>query len=264
MSGGTGKPGGYREGSMSRPFCSSSSRLVCSSLLLAVGALAAWTHFGSPVVGEHLSSAAMVLSPARSPARQADDLYHWPRLPVRVFIAADSKQEKQWARTATAGFDEWVRATRGIVSYTQVYAAPDAQITVRFVPAPTVPGHPGLVGLTTTFWLNQVLQEAEIVLATGGKTPGDLQTAAAHELGHALGISGHSSDPDDLMFPAPIRHGHWDGGTNAASAHPVTGRDLAILERCYPTLFAATSASDGKNSPVPYQTRPAATDDKAQ
>ncbi len=209
---------------MLRPFCSSFSRLVCSFLLLAIGTVAAWMHLDGAFPGDHLSTAAMVVSPGQPRSEAVDDLDDWPQLPVRVFIAADSGQEKQWARTATAGFDQWVRATRGVVSYTRVDAASDAQITVRFVPVPIVPGHPGLVGLTTTFWLDHVLQEAEIVLATGGKTPGDLQTAAAHEFGHALGISGHSRDPDDLMFPAPIRHGGSDRAQ--ASGPPTRSRNV--------------------------------------
>jgi len=202
------------------------SLFALAALALALAAISFSSRAGHASAGERGGGNA---APSSADAR---DLYHWPQLPVRIFIAANGAQQQAWARTALGGFDEWVRATHGRVGYQQVDSPAQAQITVHFVSASTVPEHPDLVGLTTTYWIGSVLQSAEIVLATGQKSRSELQTAAAHELGHALGIRGHSDNPDDLMFSAPVQ-GH------PSAAHPVTNRDLNTLRYCYPSLFAS-------------------------
>lgn len=74
-------------------------------------------------------------------------------------------------------------------------------------------------------------------LATGEATPGDIVSTAAHEFGHALGIQGHSDDPDDLMYPSETRFYSADGERLPAPDRPVTARDLNTLRACYPLLL---------------------------
>ena len=38
----------------------------------------------------------------------------------------------------------------------------------------------------------------------------DIYETVLHEMGHALGLGGHSPDPDDIMY-ASIRHGGTEG-----------------------------------------------------
>jgi predicted Zn-dependent protease len=198
--------------------------LVC--VMSSLAGLAVAAQSGQPIIVKQ-GMAALSL-----PAPDTTELFHWSHLPVNIFIAAGNGQEQKWSQVVAAGFDEWVQASHGVVTYRLVDSASKAQITVRFVSSSTIPCCPNLVGLTTTSWTGPVLQSAEIVLATGQKSPSDLQTAAAHELGHALGICGHSDNPADLMFSAPIR-------VPASPARPVTDRDLDSLKRCYPALFAS-------------------------
>jgi len=47
-----------------------------------------------------------------------------------------------------------------------------------------------------------------------------LATTTAHELGHALGLFLHSSDPDDLMYGRP-------------TADALSPRDVATLQTLY-------------------------------
>lgn len=214
--------------------------LASLALLLVAGLCSPSARLERGSAGERRNvSGAVPSNGALAPAEE--DLYHWRQLPVRLFISVEKPEEQPWARVATAGFDEWVAATGGVVGYMRVDDPSHAQITVRFVPTEFVPGHPDLVGLTTLFWIGPVLQKAEIILATGQKSPSDLQTAAAHELGHALGIRGHSEDEAALMYPAPIRPTE-DGAPAPEIAHPVTARDLALLKLCYPALFPAKTA----------------------
>lgn len=197
---------------------------------------------------------------AQSPMPALRDYYHWPRLPVRVFIATESGPERQWARTAQAGFDEWVGATDGVVGYRLVRLPGQAQVRVRFAPGATVPEHPDLVGVTTTYWTGPVLESAEIVLATDRRTSAELQTVAAHEFGHALGIRGHSGNPEDLMFPSLIRCLPPKGAAPSCLGYSVTKHDLDNLKRCYPALLVGQADRPEEQAARAGSTRPGGDD----
>jgi hypothetical protein len=166
-----------------------------------------------------------------------DRLLHWPRLPVRVFVATHGPDEEQDGRDTLAGFDLWVRATGGVIRYTIVSSPGEADITVRFTSAATVPGAAGAVGATDVHYAGATLRRADMRLATGNTLPEELRSVAAHEFGHALGIQGHSDDPSDLMFPAMTRYYSALNEHLPSPVRPVTRRDLNTLKLCYPRLF---------------------------
>ncbi len=132
-----------------------------------------------------------------------------------------------------AGFDQWVHASRGFVQYQVVTKPIQAEIVVTFLPDGSVPNQGGSCGHTTMTFLTLTLKSANVLLATTGVTPTDLQAIAAHEFGHALGIDGHSDDPDDLMYAVLT---HSPDGELSLPAHSVTVRDLNTLKVCYPAF----------------------------
>ncbi len=113
-------------------------------------------------------------------APTVDRLLHWPRLPVRVFVATHGPDEEQNGRDALAGFDAWVRATGGVIRYVIVSSPGGANITVRFTPAATVSGAGDAVGVTDIRYAGTTLRHADMRLATGDTlrpvTPRDLNT----------------------------------------------------------------------------------------
>lgn len=171
-------------------------------------------------------------------------LLHWARFPVHVFVATHDPTEEQAARAALAGFDQWVRATSGAVRYAIVNDPARADIDVRFTPGEFLPGQPGVAGVTTvSTGRSSVLRRAYMRLATGRTTAEEMQSVAAHEFGHALGIGGHSDDPADLMYPVETRYIAPDGTPLPTPPHPLTLRDLKTLQLCYPRLFIVTPTS---------------------
>ena len=194
-----------------------------------------------------LSLALIALAASPTLCRPADAppvrLLHWAQFPVRVYLPTHGQGQAEEAQTVLAGFDEWVKASHGKVSYVRVLEAGKAEITVQLVPGRFLSAETrsvGAVGETTFYSRNGTLRKADIRLAEGAGVPEDLQTTAAHEFGHALGISGHSDDPDDLMYPVEISHFNPLDPPLPGGAATVTAHDLRMLKECYPGLFQSS------------------------
>jgi len=174
-------------------------------------------------------------------------LRRWKRLPVRVFFdTGGGAYTKERKKRALAGFDQWTTATKGAISYTFVESAAKADITVRFHPGAHLPANRYMLGQTIFATNGPWLTRAWMELATGGGIrPEDLTETAAHEWGHALGINGHSDDPDDVMSAVTTRYVLPDGRfVPPARLRSVTARDLNTLNTCYAGLFATGAAGN--------------------
>jgi predicted Zn-dependent protease len=172
-------------------------------------------------------------------------LHQWDHFPVRVSFDRSDAYSEERRKQVLAGFDEWVGATGGVLSYTVVDSddMDDADITVRLLYSPNVPPDPHTVGQTATQVRGKrTLVQARMRLATGGLTSEALTEAAAHEFGHALGINGHSDDPADLMYGSSTRILY--PATASTSDRPSrslrrpTARDINTIKAAYPERFA--------------------------
>jgi predicted Zn-dependent protease len=168
-------------------------------------------------------------------------LLHWKQMPVRIYFIPSDAAARPRREEAQDGFEEWVKATGGLISYRIVDTQAQADITVAIDAGSTVPGQHGASGNTSVLYSRDEMKHAGIEIAAGGTTPNELQEIAAHEFGHALGIDGHSDNPDDLMTPVEVRICDSLGSPIDAPAHPVTSRDLNTLKLCYSALFAASA-----------------------
>ncbi|MCA1596206.1 MAG: matrixin family metalloprotease [Chloroflexi bacterium] len=127
-------------------------------------------------------------------------LQRWNHFPLTVAFVKDGNLTPDRERLALAGFDNWVSATGSRVSYRLVASPSAADVTVKF--NPDLP-----YGVTNTTFRSNVLSHAAVSV---GIAPADghplsnedVKALAAHEFGHALGINGHSADPNDLMYPS--------------------------------------------------------------
>lgn len=167
---------------------------------------------------------------------------HWAHFPVRISLEAHGLGQTEEVPTALAGFSEWGAASHGKISFVRVSDPSKADITVQFVPGRYLAAGTQAVGETTIYSSDGVLKKASMRLAEGAMLPEELQATAAHEFGHALGISGHSSDPDDVMYPVETVHFDAQEQPLPGETRTVTAHDLQILAGGYPGLLSSAAS----------------------
>lgn len=123
-------------------------------------------------------------------------LLYWERFPVTVYFERDENYSDYYRTLALQGFDQWVSATASVVRYVEVDNPDAAQIKVYFKPSTKD-------GLTTYSYYPSSgrLVSARVEIGTKGNSAVDIRSVAAHEFGHAIGIDGHSANPEDMMYP---------------------------------------------------------------
>ena len=127
-------------------------------------------------------------------------LLRWTVFPLRVYFVRDSNYSAARQALAVEGFDRWVTATGSNgFTYRVVTNPSESNVTVDFY---TFNGGAGdTLGTTVVSYFedSRTIDKAKISLGITGDRNNDLLTAT-HEMGHALGIFGHSPNSTDLMF----------------------------------------------------------------
>ena len=143
----------------------------------------------------------------------------WAAFPLRIHFPRDSEYSAERERLATAGFRQWEAATGGVMRFDVIDHASRANITVRFDPGTND-------GSTTNSFSRSEMIRAEMTIGVKREKSADITCIAAHEFGHALGVSGHSDDRKDLMYSY-----HWMG-----KGCGISERDLNTLASLYSGL----------------------------
>lgn len=124
-------------------------------------------------------------------------------------------------------FRAWSAATKDKVIFYYVDTPEKAQIEVSFGEKIKGTNNPGTAGLTRSKYLKDEMIHAEILIpvktSSGIELPQEIvYISMLHEIGHALGILNHSTNPQNLMYPT----------TNSIDK-TITKYDLAELYRIY-------------------------------
>lgn len=163
--------------------------------------------------------------------------------PLKIYIDNRSGFKPHYMEYIVWSLSSWSQALNGRLSYQFTNNPAEADITVDWVPRFSDRYIAGL----TTFRVGH----ADIQIKTEGVPEKDIKTNIIHEFGHALGIAGHSENPNDIMVG--VRR--WRRGTEAENYNPQLSRnDIQAIRRLYSITWQRGEdlyASAAQNAALP-------------
>jgi predicted Zn-dependent protease len=148
----------------------------------------------------------------------------WSQFPVKVYVETPklvNHQAQVWVNTVTQAVQEW----NSYLPLTLVKQSAGADIII-LRQAPPLQGNPPRARSAQTAYelynQNNILYHRFSILLSPTQTGQYLLAAARHELGHALGIWGHSPIKSDALYFSQVRN-----------PPPISPRDVNTLKRVY-------------------------------
>ena len=165
----------------------------------------------------------------------------WSQFPVKVSLEqfnleegeGSRKRYERWKKAIVAGIEEWSQ----YLPLEQVRGAGEADITIKYAKPPWSPTFNSETGkfeiprsrsaeTSYKFYFSEdnppILRHRMTVLISPGMAYQSTLAAIRHELGHALGIWGHSPQPTDALYFAQVR-----------DPLPISERDVNTLKKVY-------------------------------
>ena len=178
-----------------------------------------------------------------APAFPADDYFNhitvfsdgkitrFTQMPIRVHIAPTPigvEGVETYLESFRYAMREWEAAVDGRIQFQEVASTTNADIRVRWQRSGLTRIIDTALGRTELTRLSETDFEVDVVLSLRERGSAALlsqekmRTVCLHELGHAIGLWGHSPDSADVLF-------------FAATAQRPTDRDKAMLQKVYTT-----------------------------
>ena len=150
------------------------------------------------------------------------DYLVWSRFPVKVYVQPADQQSQAWVNLVTQAVNEW----KVYFPLEQVDQKENADILIDRASIPLkFPPIERVRFADTRFELynqDSVLRHRVTIRIQPNRPNLSLLAAARHELGHAIGIWGHSPLETDIMYFSQVR-----------TPPPISARDVNTLKRVY-------------------------------
>jgi predicted Zn-dependent protease len=144
----------------------------------------------------------------------------WPsgRMPLRVFVEKGTLipgYRPVFSTILRDAFLEWANVSDGLVSFAFVDVPVNADIVCRWTANGLKFQNSAESAETKLYSDRQGVAKGEIEILTITKPPSPpltderMRGTALHEVGHVLGLAGHTNNPDDIMFYSSSLADSW-------------------------------------------------------
>ena len=162
-------------------------------------------------------------------------LHRWPAslMPIKVYLRPGLDvpfYKEQYNEILKRAFADWASSSNGRVQFLFVDSAPSANIECSWISDPAQLANAAEAGETRLTLNSKGIVHATVMLLTVPLvaalpiTDNRLRVTCLHEIGHVLGFTGHTRNPDDIMFFSTRISDDW---------RDLTARDKNTLLRLY-------------------------------
>jgi len=171
-----------------------------------------------------------------------NSVFCWPasRQPIRVFISPAvgiPGYKENYLDLLKQSYQQWCEASKGKISFVFINNRKQADITINWVCDKSM-FTTDKDGTARTFYNENGIDRATVNLLTiplpfGNSQEQDavIKNVCLHEIGHALGLAGHSHNPNDIMAKSVQSY-------NTVATVSLSQRDRNTISRLYSDLPA--------------------------
>lgn len=155
------------------------------------------------------------------------------QMPLLVFIVMNDPSQALFVPEVYKDFDIWTQATQGHLRFREVGFPDQARILITLKQGPLMDANASIGHASfniETLNTEDPMKRLRVTIVVNTGEPGSAITLenrkqqvrklVLHELGHSIGIWGHSSDPGDIMYTHPL-------------VSDLSSRDVRTIQKLY-------------------------------